>query len=207
MKSLKEFFEVIREFYEDGIGMINEFWAQIAHVTSIISALIFLWVIAPKNVAGLWFLLFTIYICLLATCGFVKFNILDDNPALLIVYIVGTVGLAIVGAVATGILRTVMIVGFVALVTCILWKAGYALNSITLSRSRKKPFFERLYNKNPKAFILTYVAILVLVMWIPVMMLSVNLLLKIFIIAGYILIIPIVSRLADEGIDIESLFD
>ncbi len=41
MKSLKEFFEVIREFYEDGIGMINEFWAQIAHVTSIISALIF----------------------------------------------------------------------------------------------------------------------------------------------------------------------
>jgi hypothetical protein len=207
MKSLKEFFEVIREFYEDGIGMINEFWAQIAHVTSIISALIFLWVIAPKNVAGLWFLLFTIYICLLATCGFVKFNILDDNPALLIVYIVGTVGLAIVGAVATGILRTVMIVGFVALVTCILWKAGYALNSITLSRSRKKPFFERLYNKNPKTFILTYVAILVLVMWIPVMILSVNLLLKIFIIAGYILIIPIVSRLADEGIDIESLFD
>ncbi len=167
----------------------------------------FLWVIAPKNVAGLWFLLFTIYICLLATCGFVKFNILDDNPALLIVYIVGTVGLAIVGAVATGILRTVMIVGFVALVTCILWKAGYALNSITLSRSRKKPFFERLYNKNPKTFILTYVAILVLVMWIPVMILSVNLLLKIFIIAGYILIIPIVSRLADEGIDIESLFD
>lgn len=207
MKSLKHFFEVIREFYEDGIGMINESWAQIAHVTSIISALIFLWVIAPKNVAGLWFLLFTIYICLLATCGFVKFNILDDNPALLIVYIVGTVGLAIVGAVVTGILRTVMIVGFVALVTCILWKAGYALNSITLSRSRKKPFFERLYNKNPKAFILTYVAILVLVMWIPVMMLSVNLLLKIFIIAGYILIIPIVSRLADEGIDIESLFD
>lgn len=207
MKNLKEFFEWIREFYEDGVEMINESWAQIAHVTAIISVNIFLWANCSKNVAMFWFWLFAIYLCLLGVCGFVKFSVLDDNPALLIIYIAGTVGLTVAGIIATGFFQTILIVGFIGVVTGVLWKAGYALNSITLVRDGKLPFFERLYNKNPKAFILTYIAILVLMIWIPVMMLSVNVLIKIFIMAVYMFIIPIISRLADEGIDIESLFD
>lgn len=207
MKNLKEFFEWIREFYEDGVEMINESWAQIAHVTAIISVNIFLWANCSKNVAMFWFWLFAIYLCLLGTCGFLKFSTFEEDYKYPCIYIAGTILIAVVGAIATGVLRTVIIVGFIMTVTCVLWKAGYALNSITLVRDGKLPFFERLYNKNPKAFILTYIAILVLMIWIPVMMLSVNVLIKIFIMAVYMFIIPIISRLADEGIDIESLFD
>ena len=39
------------------------------------------------------------------------------------------------------------------------------------------------------------------------MMLNVNVLLKILIMAGYMFMIPIIARLADEGIDIECIFD
>lgn len=207
MNFLNEFFEWIRESYEEGMSMINESWSQIAHVTAITSVLIFLWATAPKNIAMFWFWMFAIYLCLLGACGYCKFNAADDGYVFLGIYIAVTVLLSIVGIIATGFFRTLLIVGFIGVVTRVLWIAGYALNSITLVKDGKIPFFERLYEKNPNLFILTYVAILIFMIWIPVMMLNVNVLVKIFIMVIYMFMMPIVSRLADEGIDIESIWD
>ena len=206
MRFLRELFEGIRESYADGVEMINESWAQIAHVTSIISVLIFLWATSPR-IGMFWFWLFAIYMCLLGVCGFLKFDTFEDDYKYTCIYAAGTVLLIVVGGIATGVIKTVSIVGFVAVVTKVLWMAGDALVAVTLTVDGKKPFFEKLYNKNPKVFILTYIAILILLIWIPVMMLNVNVFLKILIMAGYMFMIPIIARLADEGIDIECIFD
>lgn len=202
-----EFFEWIRESYEDGIKMINESWAQIAHVTTICSAAIFLLATSGPKIAVFWFWLFVIYLTLLGTCGVVKFNMFGDNPACRIIYIAGTVLLSIVGAIATGFFRTILIVGFIAVVTRILWIASYAMNTITFVRDGKIPFFERLYEKNPSLFISIYITILMLIIWIPILMLNINILGKILIMAIYLFMIPVISRLADEGVDIESIWD
>ena len=206
MRFLRELFEAIRESYEEGVEMINESWVQIAHVASIVSVLIFLWATSPR-IGMFWFWLLAIYMCLLGVCGFCKMSTFEEDYMYPCIYIAGTILIVIVGVIATGLVRTIIIVGFIAGVTKLLWVAGIPLNSITLVRDGKLPFFERLYDKNPKAFILTYIAILVLLVWIPIMMLNVNVLLKILIMAGYMFVVPIIARLADEGIDLETLLD
>lgn len=208
MKILKEFLEWIRELYEDGLHMINESWSQIAHVSIILGTMAWLWAVDTKTTAMFWSIILVVYMCLLGVCGFLKFDILDDNPICFLLYISGSIGLAIAGGIYTGFLKTVLIVGIIAVLTVVFWKAGEPLNGITLSLDGKKPFFERLYNKNEEAYILIYCICIAEMFFIPLMIfLKVSFLLKIIMMALYFLSIPIISVLADEGIDIENMWE
>ena len=52
-----------------------------------------------------------------------------------------------------------------------------------------------------------YIVVLVLLIWLPVMTLQISTLLKLLIVAVYLLSIPIIAGLANKGVNIEEMFE
>lgn len=207
MKGLKKFLERIQMLYSDGVQMINESWSQISHVSIILGVITWLWAVDTRSTAMTWSIILVAYMCLLAICGFIKFDVLDDNPICFLVYIAGSIGLAIAGGIFSGILKAILIVGVIVVLTVLFWKAGEPLNCFILSVDGKKPFWANLYDKNSEAYILIYCLCIAEMLFVPINLLNISFLLKIIIMVLYLLSIPIISLLADEGIDIENMWE
>ena len=70
-----------------------------------------------------------------------------------------------------------------------------------------KSIFKRLWNQKDRWYMIGYIVVLVLLIWLPVMTLQISTLLKLLIVAVYLLSIPIIAGLANKGVNIEEMFE
>lgn len=215
MKRLAEFFEAIRELYEDGVEMISESWKQIAHITCMLGIITVLWTNPEKFHAVCWTIIFAVYLIMLAIIGYCRFwdvgcneTNLDKMQSIYTkIYIVCCAVLTVVGCLLSGILQTVIVVGIFAVLSTLFYRAGDVLICTFIHFDGKKGFFEKIRDLNPNLYANVYLYLVLIMLLIPLVILEVNPILKVIFVMVYVLAMPIVALLADNGIDIEAIFD
>lgn len=215
MKRLAEFFEAIRELYEDGVEMICESWKQIAHITCMLGIITVLWTNPEKFHAVCWSIIFAVYLIMLAIVGYCRFwdvgeneNNRDKLESLYTkIYVACCIALTVAGGLICGIIQTVVVVGIFTAISILFYRAGDVLICTFIHFDGKKGFFEKIRDLNPNLYANVYLYLLLLMLLIPLVILEVNPILKVIFVMVYVLAMPIVALLADNGIDIEAIFD
>lgn len=214
MKKLVGLLYDVWEFYEEGMELIYESWIQIAHITCIIGILIVLWSDSAKFHAPIWSMISILYLILLAVVGYCKFwepgckeNKRDKLQAFYTkIYFICCGLLTVVGCLTSGIIQTAIIVGVFILLSSLFYAAGEVLICEFAKRDRKKGFFEKIRDWNPYIYYVVYVFFVCLMILIPLTFVNINPIIKAFIVIIYMALMPIVALLADNGVDIVTIF-
>lgn len=220
---IRNFLEDLLEFYSEGISLISEALAQISHVTCIMAILLFTATLAPKHDFIVWLIVFWVYFVNLGINGVIKFNSDDmvyvfnrKNPEdidrheeavkieknAMKAYIVINVSLFGVGAVLTNVYEAIIIVGATIAISWLFFKMSEVIISRIVRFGGQKTLLQELRDMNPAIYEGVFL-FLVNAMWIfPTCILGIDVIFKILIVVVYLFCIPIISALADEGIDI-----
>lgn len=215
MKRLAEFFEELMELYNEGIVMINESWKQIAHITCIMGVLMVLWINPERFHSVCWTAIMAVYLIMLAVVGYCKFWDVGANEnnrekiqsMYTKIYVVGCVLLTAIGCVFSGIIQTVIVVGVIVALSALFYTAGEVLISTFIYFDGKKNFFEKIRDLNPTVYATVYMCLVFLMFFIPINILEMDPMLRLILVAIYAGLMPIVALLADNGFDIEAIFD
>lgn len=225
---IRNAFESLVEFYSDGISLISEALAQISHVTCMISILLVLFSVVPKHDFIVWLIIFLVYFINLGINGYIKFNSDDmvywfnrKNPDdidrhtetvkieknAMKAYIVINVCLFGVGTVLTNVKETLIIAVIAIAVTIFFVKASEVIISHIVSFKGNKTILQELRDMNPTVYEMIFSILLIGMFVVPVALMNIAIGFKFLMILVYFLIIPIISALADEGIDISWLME
>lgn len=216
------------EFYSDGISLISESLAQISHVTCMISILLVLWGTVPKHDFTVWLIIFLVYFVNLSINGYMKFNSNDmvywfkrknienvdkHEEAVKIeknamkAYIVINVCLFGVGAVLTNVKEALIIAVIAIAVTIFFIKASEVIISHIVSFKGNKTILQELRDMNPIVYEMIFLVLLIGMFVVPVAIMNISIIFKFLIVFAYFWMLPIISGLADEGIDISWLME
>lgn len=215
MKRLAEFLEELMELYNEGIVMISESWKQIAHITCIMGALTVLWINPEKFHPICWTAIMTAYLIMLAVVGYCKFwdvgameNNRDKIQSMYTkIYIIGCVLLTAIGCVFSGIIQTVIVVGVIVALSALFYAAGDVLICTFIHFGGKKRFFEKIRDLNPTVYAAVYMFLVFLMFFIPINILEIDPMLRLILVVIYAGLMPVIALLADNGFDIEAIFD
>lgn len=210
MNFISKSYNRFREFYAGGLNSVWEFWTHIAHVSSIFAILILLWGCTTIEVATMWTILAVMYISILGICGYINFRSYYNSPTAIAIYLNLSCVLLIIGCLETTPFITISISAIILSSTFILgniskWIDWNLLYEKDLKNS--KSIFKRLWNQKDRWYMIGYIVVLILMIGFPVMTLQINALLKILIVVGYLLSIPIIAGLANKGINVEEMFE
>lgn len=215
MRKLSNLLGELRDGYEEGFEMISESWKQIAHITCMLGIITALWTNPERFHAVTWTVIFAVYLIMLAIVGYCRFwdvgeneNNRDKLESLYTkIYVVCCIGLTVVGGVTCGIIQAAIIVGIFTAISILFYRAGDVLICTFIHFDGKKGFFEKIRDLNPNVYANTYLFLLLMMILVPLTILNISPILKVIIVMAYVLAMPIVALLADNGIDIEAIFD
>lgn len=220
---IRNFLENLLEFYSEGISVISESLAQIAHVTCIMAILLFTATMVPKHDFIVWLIIFLVYFVNLGINGIIKFNSDDmvyvfnrKNPddidrheetvkiekKAMETYIVINVSLFGIGAVLTNIYEALIIVGTTIAVSWLFFKMSEVIISRIVRFGGQKTLLQELRDMNPEIYEGVFLFLLNIIWIFPTCILGIDVIFKILIVVVYLFCIPIISALADEGIDV-----
>lgn len=215
MKKLVELFEELREGYEEGFEMISESWKQIAHITCMLGIITVLWTNPERFHAVTWTVIFAVYLIMLAIVGYCRFWDVGENEnnrdklELLYtkIYMACCIALTVAGGLICGIIQTVVVVGIFTAISILFYRAGDVLICTFIHFDGKKGFFETIRDLNPNLYANVYLCLLLMMILVPLVILNISPIIKVVIVMAYVFAMPIVALLADNGIDIEAIFD
>lgn len=215
MRKIVEFFEKLRESYEEGFEMLSESWKQIAHITCMLGIITVLWTNPERFHAVAWSMIFAIYLIMLGIVGYCRFWNVGENESnkerleslYTKLYVACCIMLAFAGVMVSGIIQTVIIVGIFTALSILFYKAGDVLICTFIHFGGKKGFFETIRDLNPSLYANVYLYLLLMMILIPLAILSISPIIKVILVMAYFFTMPIVAFLADNGIDIEAIFD
>ncbi len=215
MRKLANLWEEVRDLYEDGFEMISESWKQIAHITCMLGIITVLWTNPERFHAVTWTVIFAVYLIMLAIVGCCRFwnvgeneNNRDKLESLYTkIYVACCICLTVLSGVTCGIIQTAIIVGVFTALSILFYRAGDVLICTFIHFDGKKGFFEKIRDFNPNLYAKTYLFLLLMMILVPITILNISPILKIIIVMAYVFAMPIVALLADNGIDIEAIFD
>lgn len=215
MRNKRSFTDSIGKFYYEGIQLIDNYHAQLAHFTCIIAILAVLWQITSKYNFVICAMLFSIYFVNLAINGYKKFwsiTKVDDEAKeikqkCMRAYLIIDVALLGAGCVLLGVKLALSITIIFIVVSYLFYRAGAAALGDIVTIRGNLTIWEKIRNLNPGLYSLVYNLLLRMLFLIPVMILpSIPVISKIILVSIYLLIIPIIARLADDGANIAVIF-
>ena len=210
MNFISKNYNKFREFYAGGLNSVWEFWTHIAHVTTILAILILLWGCATIEVAIMCTILGVLYISILGICGYINFRAYYSSSMAISIYFNLSCILLVIGCFETTPFITMTISAIILSSTFILGSISKWINwNLLYEKDLKnsKSIFKRLWNQKDRWYMIGYIVVLVLLIWLPVMTLQISTLLKLLIVAVYLLSIPIIAGLANKGVNIEEMFE
>ena len=78
---------------------------------------------------------------------------------------------------------------------------------ICITASKNRPLLERTFEKAPRFYFCVLLAMPIIAVVIPAVLLPCSAILKVILIIAYIVSIPFISLAADNGFNIEEIFD
>ena len=223
MQSSNEFKESLR----DVVGWwINEFRTQTAHMTCILSVILALLIYSAKE-AIIWTIIGVLYYLMLSFVGKRISDLqLEYNNTYKeyrmhkreykTFYLVSTLFLCIIGAFTTGIVKSFLFIIIVGVITFL-----YYLFDVDSDISFAYEYDYKYNNKPVNKFIklrefsdkhtiiyegIYYISMLCMILF-PTLYLPYAWWVKVIIIVGYIAIVPLISLMSDNGVDITNVFD
>ncbi|MBR3280317.1 MAG: hypothetical protein IKI57_00525 [Clostridia bacterium] len=204
---------------------INEFKTQAGHMTCIFALLICFFIEDTRR-GVIWSILFALYYIVLAITGKSTFELVWDykNEAknnekkkmFKRIYLISVFSLFIVGAITTGFFVSLLVAIIVGVITFIYYLFDVDSNISTAYeidyRENNRPInnFIRLTNfsnDHPIIYEGIYYLSMFLMILIPTLYLPCVWWIKMIIIIAYIAVVPFVTLMADNGIDITTIFD
>jgi len=215
-----------KELFHDVVGWwINEFRTQTAHMTCILSFVLALATYSLK-VTITWAIIAAIYYIMLSFVGNritdlrLRYDTYEEyrrhKREYKVFYLISTFFLLVVGAFVTSIIYSFLIVIMISVITFL-----YYLFDVDSNISSEYEYDYKYNNKPTNKFIkirefsnkhtiiyegLYYISMFCMIL-IPTLHLSYAWWIKTIILVGYIAIVPFISLMADNGIDITNVFD
>lgn len=200
---MRELVGSIKEAYEDGIEMMSESLPQVAHVTCIFSILLVLWNISTFD-AIVYTAAFGVYLLNLAIWGVKKFfEFGEKETRYQLAFLIIDIAIFWTAGILSGIFKAFLILLICSIVTSVYIVLSECLICLTLSARRPK--LEKILEKHPNIYFVIMLLILLLMILIPVLLSSWTITAKLVILWVYLLIVPLISKLADEGFDITNM--
>lgn len=208
---MKKLFKTVKEWYTQGLSWLEDGYMQVVYIAAIISELLILHKIDSAN-AFVYTGMLSLHVILLYVLGYKKSCWEGDYKEYIYrdIFFGANLIIMIVGAILTGVIKAVLImlipiaISFVQLMLVQILFYSY--------ENEKRFKIEKwLINKIEKGCKIWYLGVLLLfpvcIIAIPLLFLEWNPIAEISIVAGYIVSVPLISRGADEGMDIIFMFE
>lgn len=208
---MKKLFKTVKEWYVQGLSWLEDGYMQVVYIAAIISELLILHKIDSDN-AIVYTGMLGLHVILLYVLGYKKSCWEGDTKEYIYrdIFFGANLIIMIVGAILTGIVKAVLImlipiaISFVQLMLAQVLFYSY--------KDEKRFKIEKwLINKIENGSKTWYFGVLlffpVCIIAIPLLFLVWNPIAEIAIVAGYIVSVPLISRGADEGMDIIFMFE
>ena len=208
---MKKLFKTVKEWYAQGLSWLEDGYMQVVYIAAIISELLILHKIDSDN-AFVYTGMLSLHVILLYVLGYKKSCWEGDTKEYIYRDIFFGANLIImsVGAILIGVIKAVLIMLIPIAISFVLLMLAQVL---FYSHEDEKRFkIEKwLINKIENGSKTWYFGVLlffpVCIIVIPLLFLEWNPIAEIAIVAGYIVSVPLISRGADEGMDIIFMFE
>lgn len=208
---MKKLFKTVKEWYAQGLSWLEDGYMQVVYIAAIISELLILHKIDSDN-AFVYTGMLSLHVILLYVLGYKKSCWEGDTKEYIYrdIFFGANLIIMIVGAILIGVIKAVLIMLIPIAISFVLLMLAQVL---FYSHEDEKRFkIEKwLINKIENGSKTWYFGVLlffpVCIIVIPLLFLEWNPIAEIAIVAGYIVSVPLISRGADEGMDIIFMFE
>lgn len=208
---MKKLFKTVKEWYAQGLSWLEDGYMQVVYIAAIISELLILHKIDSDN-AFVYTGMLSLHVILLYVLGYKKSCWEGDTKEYIYrdIFFGANLIIMIVGAILIGVIKAVLIMLIPIAISFVLLMLAQVL---FYSHEDEKRFkIEKwLINKIGNGSRTWYFGVLlffpVCIIVIPLLFLEWNPIAEIATVAGYIVSVPLISRGADEGMDIIFMFE
>lgn len=208
---MKKLFKTVKEWYAQGLSWLEDGYMQVVYIAAIISELLILHKIDSDN-AFVYTGMLSLHVILLYVLGYKKSCWEGDTKEYIYrdIFFGANLIIMIVGAILTGAIKAVLIMLIPIAISFVQLMLAQVL---FYSHEDEKRFkIEKwLINKIENGSKTWYFGVLlffpVCIIVIPLLFLEWNPIAEIATVAGYIVSVPLISRGADEGMDIIFMFE
>ena len=208
---MKKLFKTVKEWYAQGLSWLEDGYMQVVYIAAIISELLILHKIDSDN-AFVYTGMLSLHVILLYVLGYKKSCWEGDTKEYIYrdIFFGANLIIMIVGAILIGVIKAVLIMLIPIAISFVLLMLAQVL---FYSHEDEKRFkIEKwLINKIENGSKTWYFGVLlffpVCIIVIPLLFLEWNPIAEIATVAGYIVSVPLISRGADEGMDIIFMFE
>ena len=208
---MKKLLKTVKEWYVQGLSWLEDGYMQVVYIAAIISELLILHKIDSDN-AIVYTGMLGLHVILLYVLGYKKSCWEGDTKEYIYrdIFFAANLIIMIVGAILTGIIKAVLIMLIPIAISFVqLMLAQVLFYSYEYAKHFKieKWLIKKIKNGSKTWYFGVLLFFPVCIVAVPLLFLAWNPIAEFAIVAGYIVSVPLISRGADEGMDIIFMFE
>lgn len=208
---MKKLFKTVKEWYAQGLSWLEDGYMQVVYIAAIISELLILHKIDSDN-AFVYTGMLSLHVILLYVLGYKKSCWEGDTKEYIYrdIFFGANLIIMIVGAILIGVIKAVLIMLIPIAISFVLLMLAQVLFYSHEDEKRfkiEKWLINKIENESKTWYFGVLLFFPVCIIVIPLLFLEWNPIAEIAIVAGYIVSVPLISRGADEGMDIIFMFE